>query len=53
VQTIRIGASGVVFREHLPGVLALGSLILVVSFVVVFISQWLRSYRVEKTQPGI
>ena len=41
------------FPTRLPGVLALGSLILVVSFVVVFISQWLRRYRVEKTQPGI
>ena len=41
------------FPFRLPGVLALGSLILVVSFVVVFISQWLRRYRVEKTQPGI
>ncbi len=30
------------FPQKLPGVLALGSIILVVSFVVVFISQWLR-----------
>jgi spermidine/putrescine transport system permease protein len=30
------------FPRKLPGVLALGSVILVVSFVVVFVSQWLR-----------
>lgn len=30
------------FPQKLPGVLALGSVILVVSFVVVFVSQWLR-----------
>jgi spermidine/putrescine transport system permease protein len=30
------------FPQKLPGVLALGSIILVVSFVVVFVSQWLR-----------
>lgn len=30
------------FPQKLPGVLALGALILVVSFIVVFISQWLR-----------
>lgn len=30
------------FPQKLPGVLALGALILVVSFVVVFVSQWLR-----------
>ena len=41
------------FPFRLPGVLALGSLILIISFVVVFISLWLRRWGVEDTQSGI
>ena len=37
------------FPQKLPGVLALGSVILVVSFVVVFASQWLRGRGVART----
>lgn len=36
------------FPFRLPGVLALGSLILIGSFAVVFFSQWLRRYGVEE-----
>jgi spermidine/putrescine transport system permease protein len=36
------------FPQKLPGVLALGSVILVVSFVVVFASQWLRGRGVKR-----
>ena len=36
------------FPQKLPGVLALGSVILVVSFVVVFVSQWLRGRGVAR-----
>jgi spermidine/putrescine transport system permease protein len=36
------------FPQKLPSVLALGSVILVVSFVVVFLSQWLRGRGVAK-----
>jgi spermidine/putrescine transport system permease protein len=39
------------FPQRLPGVLALGSVILVVSFVVVFVSQWLRGRGVAQI-PG-
>ena len=39
------------FPQKLPGVLALGSVILVVSFVVVFVSQWLRGRGVARI-PG-
>jgi spermidine/putrescine transport system permease protein len=39
------------FPQKLPGVLALGSVILVVSFVVVFVSQWLRGRGVAR-MPG-
>jgi len=41
------------FPFRLPGVLALGSLILMVSFVVVFFSLRLRRWGVEDTQSGI
>ncbi len=42
------------FPQKLPGVLALGSVILVVSFVVVFFSQWLRRRGVPiKTARGV
>ncbi len=42
------------FPDELPGVLALGSCILVVSFIVVFISQWLRGRGVPtKTLSGV
>ncbi|HUF55059.1 MAG TPA: ABC transporter permease [Thermohalobaculum sp.] len=42
------------FPQTLPGVLALGSLILVVSFVVVFFSQWLqRKGAAGSAGPGI
>lgn len=40
------------FPAKLPGVLALGSVILVVSFVVVFISQWLRGRGVAQIPVG-
>ncbi len=36
------------FPQKLPGVLALGSVILVVSFVAVFVSQWLRGRGVAR-----
>ena len=36
------------FPQKLPGVLALGSIILVVSFAVVFLSQWLRGRGVAR-----
>ncbi len=39
------------FPQKLPGVLALGSVILVVSFIVVFVSQLLRGRGVERI-PG-
>jgi spermidine/putrescine transport system permease protein len=39
------------FPQKLPGVLALGSIILVVSFIVVFVSQWLRGRGVAQI-PG-
>jgi spermidine/putrescine transport system permease protein len=39
------------FPQKLPGVVALGSIILVVSFVVVFFSQWLRGRGVAQI-PG-
>ena len=39
------------FPQKLPGVIALGSVILVVSFVVVFVSQWLRGRGVARV-PG-
>ncbi len=38
------------FPQKLPGVIALGSVILVVSFVVVFVSQWLRGRGVARIQ---
>ncbi len=38
------------FPQNLPRVLALSSAILVVSFVVVFVSQWLRGRGVARTQ---
>ena len=42
------------FPQKLPGVLALGSVILVVSFVVVFFSQWLRRRGVQtETARGV
>jgi spermidine/putrescine transport system permease protein len=41
------------FPQRLPGVLALGSLILVISFVLVFFSLWLRRWGVEDTKSGI
>jgi spermidine/putrescine transport system permease protein len=41
------------FPFRLPGVLALGSLILMVSFVLVFISLRLRRWGAEDTQSGI
>jgi spermidine/putrescine transport system permease protein len=40
------------FPQKLPGVLALGSIILVVSFVVVFVSQWLRGRGVAQIPGG-
>ena len=40
------------FPFRLPGVLALGAIILTVSFVVVCFSQWLRRYGVEEAQSG-
>ena len=40
------------FPQKLPGVLALGSIILVVSFVVVFVSQWLRGRSVAQIPGG-
>ena len=40
------------FPQKLPGVLALGSIILVVSFVVVFVSQWLRGRGVAQIPDG-
>jgi spermidine/putrescine transport system permease protein len=41
------------FPQRLPGVLALGSLILIISFVLVFFALWLRRWGVEDTQSGI
>jgi len=41
------------FPQRLPGVLALGSLILIISFVLVFFSLWLRRWGVEDTKSGI
>ena len=41
------------FPFRLPGVLALGSLILMISFVLVFVSLRLRRYGVQDTQTGI
>ncbi len=41
------------FPQKLPGVLALGACILVVSFFVVFFSQWLRRRGGEEHSPGI
>ncbi len=40
------------FPQKLPGVLALGSIILVVSFIVVFVSQWLRGRGVAQNPGG-
>ncbi len=40
------------FPQRLPSVLALGSAILVVSFVVVFVSQWLRGRGVARISGG-
>jgi spermidine/putrescine transport system permease protein len=40
------------FAQKLPSVLALGSCILVVSFVVVFVSQWLRGRGVAQIPGG-
>ena len=41
------------FPNKLPGVLALGAVILAVSFLVVVISQWLRRYGIDESKPGI
>jgi len=40
------------FPQKLPEVLALGSIILVVSFVVVFFAQWLRGRGLQNNQTG-
>jgi spermidine/putrescine transport system permease protein len=40
------------FPNRLPGVLALGSCILVFSFLIVTLSEWLRRRGVQPTKPG-
>lgn len=42
------------FPQKLPGVLALGSIILVVSFIVVFFAQWIRTRGIQaENQAGV